>query len=89
MQPRALQGDDGVLEIRRRRIVHNLAHFLAVLAHAFRESRAVVRVAHPVERRRLVGQRAGVREGVFGHVTSPAILCDPIIPDGHYMGLIL
>jgi hypothetical protein len=89
MSPGALQGDNRVLELRGVRIVHDPAHFLTLLAHPLLEAGPVVSVADTVKRRHLVRQAAGVREGVFGHVTSPAILSRPIIPDGHYMGSIL
>jgi len=49
--PRALQGHQRVLEIRLGRVLGDLLDFRALLAHSLFESRAVVRIADPVERR--------------------------------------
>ena len=75
---RALERHDGVLEVRGSRVPGDLRHFLPLLAHACLEGRQIVFIPHPVERGKLIGQRAGLREWVFresfGHLGVPSLI---------------
>src|SRR5439155_899350 len=53
-----LEGDEGVLERRRRRVARDRLHLRQLLAHSRLERRDVVRVLDPVERRVVQRERA-------------------------------